>query len=99
MAKARIIAPSKKPIEETDPLDIAAPHRIYLVLVSGRFTLEELETLAYAFEPFGLKWDNLSGDTLNKKAHEFVEWCASRGMLRALCYAIQKERPDVPDLC
>lgn len=94
MGKARSVAPAVR-IEETDPLDIAAPQRLYVVLTSGRFNLTELESLAFVFQPFGLVWDNLAGDTLNKKAHEFVEWCAGRGLLRALCYAIQKERPDV----
>jgi hypothetical protein len=99
VAKARSTAPPRRPLEETDPLDIATPQRIYLALTSGRFSLDELEALAFAFQPFGLQWDNLSGDTLSTKARAFVEWCSERGLLRALCYAIQRERPDMQSYC
>lgn len=61
-------------------------------MLVDNFNLDELETLAVSF---GIRWDELRGETLQIKAASLVLWAERRESLYALLVAIIKQRPDI----
>lgn len=69
-----------------------APQRIALhEILYTRFSLDELRMLGFQL---GVEYENLSGDTLNRKTLELVLYMERHGRLPELQAAIQRLRPN-----
>ncbi len=65
--------------------------QLFAEKIKSSFDLTELESLCF---DLGISYENLSGDTLNKKVEQLVKYCQRRSCLPNLLNRCKKLRPN-----